>query len=162
MPARRQPGLVAGVLTAGLVLSGCTRAVDVPAAPFAADPLCASVVLALPEDLAGLPRLRTGSQATVAWGDPTDPVVLRCGVPPPGPTSDPCVTAEDGTASVDWLEVAGEEDPDGGRPWRFTTYGRSPAVEVLVPASVTSTRSTSFLLDLGPAIATVEQRRSCL
>lgn len=130
---------------------------SVPVAPHAADPLCADVVLALPQDLGAMPRLRTGSQATVAWGEESDPVVLRCGVEPPGPTTDPCVTADDGAASVDWVSV---EDSDG--TWTFTTYGRSPAVEVVVPASVAAASSTSFLLDLGPAVARVAQTRACL
>ncbi len=143
-------------------LAGCSSAVVVEAAPHAADPLCASVVLALPQDLDGLPRLRTTSQVTVAWGDPSDPVVLRCGVEPPGPTTDQCVTAADEASSVDWLAVSGPADETGAADWTFTTYGRSPAVEVTVPASVTSTRSTAFLLELGPAIAQVEQTRRCL
>lgn len=134
----------------------------VPVAPYAADPLCAEVVLALPESLGDLPRLDTSSQATVAWGDRTDPVVLRCGVEPPPPTTDPCVTAEDGSTSVDWIAVEGTDEETGDTAWTFTTYGRSPAVEVRVPSAVTSTRSTSFLLDLGPAVSRVEQTRQCL
>jgi len=134
----------------------------VDVAPHAADPVCASVVLALPEDLDDLPRVRTSSQATVAWGDPTDPVVLRCGVEPPGPTTDQCVTAADDASSVDWIAVSGPADESGAADWTFTTYGRSPAVEVQVPASVTATRSTSFLLELGQAISQVEQTRRCL
>ncbi|WP_149202746.1 DUF3515 domain-containing protein [Actinotalea subterranea] len=151
-----------GSLLAAAALAGCSQPVVVPVAPHAAEPLCADVVLALPVDLGDLERLETGSQATVAWGDRADPVTLRCGVEPPAPTTDHCVTAEDERASVDWVAVPGEADEDGSAPWTFTTYGRSPAVEVQVPASVTSTRSTSFLLDLGPAIAQVEQTRTCL
>lgn len=152
---------VSGVLLLAAV-SGCAARVSVPVATYAADPACAALVLALPHDLADLPRLRTTSQATVAWGEPTDPVVLRCGVEPPGPTTDQCVTADDGTTSVDWIAVPGEADEGGATAWTFTTYGRSPAVEVRVPASVTSTRSTSFLLELGPAVTTVEATRHCL
>ncbi|WP_372595508.1 DUF3515 domain-containing protein [Actinotalea sp.] len=143
-------------------MAGCSSAVVVDVAPHAAEPLCASIVLALPEDLDGLERLRTTSQATVAWGDPGDPVVLRCGVEPPGPTTDQCVTAEDEAGSVDWIAVSGPAAQDGSADWTFTTYGRSPAVEVQVPASVTATRSTSFLLELGPALSQVEQTRRCL
>lgn len=152
------------VVAAGLVtaVAGCSVAVPVEVAPQAADPRCADVVLALPDVLDGMPRHRTTSQATVAWGDPADPVVLRCGVETPPPTTDRCVTAEDGRAAVDWVAVPGEEDADGAAPWTFTTYGRTPAVEVTVPASVVGTGSTSFLLDLGPAVATVEQVRACL
>jgi len=153
---------VAALALGPAALAGCSSAVVVEAAPHAADPLCASVVLALPQDLDGLPRLRTTSQVTVAWGDPSDPVVLRCGVEPPGPTTDQCVTAADEASSVDWLAVSGPADESGAADWTFTTYGRSPAVEVTVPASVTSTRSTAFLLELGPAIAQVEQTRRCL
>lgn len=149
-------------LTAPLVLAGCARAVTVPPAPHAADPECAHVVLALPRTLGELERLDSGTQGAAMWGDPTDPVVLRCGVEPPGPTTERCVQADDGEVSVDWIAVAGEEDADGAAPWTFTTYGREPAVEVRVPASVTATSSTSFLVDLGPAVARVEQERACL
>ena len=58
--------------------------------------------------------------------------------------------------------VPGAEDESGASPWTFTTYGRDPAVEVRVPASVTSTRSTSFLLELGAAIERVPATRACL
>lgn len=156
---RARVGLGAGLACAGL-LSACSNAVPVDVAPYAADPLCAEVVLALPRDLGGLPRLGTTSQATVAWGDPADPVVLRCGVEPPGPTTDRCVNADDGETSVDWINIPGDEREDGS--WLFTTYGRVPAVEVVVPAAVTETSSTSFILDLGPAVSKVEQTRACL
>lgn len=159
----RRRAVAALVVGAGLVgVAGCSSPVGVPAAPYAADPVCAEVVLALPRELAGMPRLVTSSQATVAWGDRSAPVVLRCGVEPPPPSTDPCVNADDGTVSVDWLAVEGEAGPDGSADWTFVTYGREPAVEVRVPAQVTATRSTSFLVDLGPAVARVEQTRACL
>jgi hypothetical protein len=157
--------LVAAATVAALVgpLTACAARVQVGAAPSAGDPVCASVVLALPDALGALPRLRTTSQASVAWGDRAHPVVLRCGVEPPGPTTDQCETADDGRGTaVDWVAVPGEAREDGSADWTFTTYGRSPAVEVRVPAEVTSTRSTSFLLELGPAIAQVPAERHCL
>ncbi len=144
------------------LLAGCAATVPVQVAPNAHDPVCAEVVLRLPDDLDGMPRLRTDAQATVAWGETTAPVVLRCGVDPLPPTTDACVTAADDRASVDWVAVPGEADDAGNAPWTFTTYGRSPAFEVAVPAAVTATRSTSFLVDLGPAIARVAATRSCL
>ena len=149
-----------------LLASACSSPLTVPAAPHAADPRCAEIVLALPDDLDGMPRIGTGSQATVAWGDRDAPVVLRCGVEVPPPTTDPCVTVDDGLVSVDWLaveaapEAPGPDDPAAG-DWTFTTFGREPAVEVLVPAEVAATRSTSFLVDLGPAMARVVQTRAC-
>lgn len=162
MVVRRLPRAGAGVALVAAGLAGCTSPVGVDPAPHAADPLCADVVLALPRELAGMPRLTTSSQATVAWGDEDAPVVLRCGVEPPPPSTDPCVSADDGSVSVDWLAVEGPADADGDADWTFTTYGRSPAVEVRVPAAVAASRSTSFLIDLGPAVARVEQTRSCL
>lgn len=142
-------------------LGACTTPVGVSAAPHAADPACAEVVLALPRELDGMARLRTSSQATAAWGEPDAAVVLRCGVEPPPPTTDPCVSADDGTVAVDWLAIEGDATPDGA-PWTFVTYGRDPAVEVRVPAAVAASRSTSFLLELGPAVARVDQTRACL
>lgn len=151
---------------AGLALvaasAGCASRVPVEPAPSADDPVCAEVVLALPQDLGELARLRTTSQASVAWGDPAHPVVLRCGVTPPGPSTDQCVTADDGEVAVDWVAVPGAADDQGAADWTFTTYGREPAVEVVVPAEVTGSRSTAFLMELGPAIARVPATRSCL
>lgn len=161
VPGRRGTRATPALL-AGAVLAGCASPVGVEAAPDAADPLCAEVVLALPRELDGMARLRTSSQATAAWGDRDAPVVLRCGVEPPPPSADPCVSADDGTVAIDWLTREGPAGPDGSADWTFTTYGRDPAVEVLVPAEVAASRSTSFLLDLGPAVARVEQTRSCL
>lgn len=160
-PTAARARAVGAVGLAGALLVGCASPVGVPAAPYAHDPVCAEVVLALPRELVGMPRLTTSSQATAAWGDRAHPVVLRCGVEPPPPTTDPCVTADDGVVAVDWIAVEGEPGPKGA-DWTFTTYGRVPAVEVRVPAAVAAERSTSFLLDLGPAVARVEQTRSCL
>src|SRR5665647_2459283 len=129
----RRARVLVAVLLAGTAcgVTGCAASITVPAGPYAADPLCAAVVLALPRDLDGMARVGTGSQATAAWGDPRDPVVLRCGVEPPAPTTDPCVTADDGTTAVDWVAVEGVPAADGTAAWTFTTYGRNPAVEVV-------------------------------
>lgn len=141
-------------------LTACAAPVTVPAAPDAADPRCADVVLALPDDLDGMPRLDTSSQATTAWGERGAPVVLRCGVEPPPPTTDPCTVVDDGRVSVDWVTTT-TAGPDG-ETWTFTTYGREPAVEVRVPPEVTAVRSGSFLVDLGPAVSRAEQVSTCL
>ena len=150
---------VAGVV----LLTGCAAAAEVTAAPFADDPVCAEVILALPQVLADAERIDTTSQGTAAWTHdrPQDAIVLRCGVPPLPPTTDRCVTATDGAGtSIDWVTVPGDEA--AGTPWTFTTYGREPAVEVIVPTSVTSERSTSFLVDLGAAVSHTAQTRQCL
>lgn len=155
VPPRRALPVVAAAL---LTLTACAPVVAVEVAPHATDPVCASVVLALPEQLAqDLPRLDTDAQATTAWGRPDGAVVLRCGVEPLGPTADRCqsVSTPNGP-TIDWVVV--EESGD----WRFTTYGRVPAVEVLVPEAVTEFSTTSFVDLLGPAVALTEQQRSCL
>jgi hypothetical protein len=153
----RGGGVLAVTFAAGLV-GGCASAVPVDPATHATDPDCASLILATPDRLGdGLDRRRTTAQATTAWGNPA--IVLRCGIEPPGPTTERCetVTTPDGP-SVDWLVVQDDQDA-----WTFTTYGRVPAVEVLVPAAVAAERSTAFLDGLGPAIAAhTEQQRGCL
>ncbi|WP_454051487.1 DUF3515 family protein [Cellulomonas sp. Marseille-Q8402] len=179
---RRTVVLLAGLgLVATPVLAGCAQAVGVAVAPDATDPDCARVVLALPESLGdGLEQRRTTSQATSAWGEPGDPVTLRCGVEVPGPTTEQCVTVETASGpSIDWLVRAdaepADEDADaatggvddlatdpGSSDWTFVTYGRDPAVEVHVPASVVAERSTSFLDALSTAVSQVEASRSCL
>lgn len=158
---RPPPSAAVAIVVAVMAAAGCSRPVPVPVAPYAADPDCATVVLALPDGLAGLPRLETGSQATVAWGDRTAPVVLRCGVEPPPPTTDPCVTIADATASVDWLATPTGEGAEGR--WTFTTYGREPAVEVVLPSSGqdAATVGQEVLLALGPAVARVPADRAC-
>ena len=162
MLRRSRPLAALLALVASTSLAGCATRVAVEPAPSAGDPVCAKVVLTLPDTLGGLPRLLTDSQASVAWGDPAHPVVLRCGVEPPGPTTDQCVTADDGTYSVDWVAVPGEADAEGYADWTFTTYGRSPAVEVFVPSQVTDTRSTAFLMELGRAVSQVPATRHCV
>lgn len=61
-----------------------------------------------------------------AWGDPA--IIARCGVESPGPTASGCL-------SVDGIDWVGSELSDGGR---YVTYGRSPAIEVLVPTKYNS------------------------
>ncbi len=153
-----RPFALAALAAAVLALSGCASpVVSVPVAPEAHHPDCARIVLALPDELDGQPRHTTSSQATRAWGDPREAVTLRCGVPVPAPTTETCTTADDLQGhAVDWVSV---EDEAG---WTFTTYGRHPAVEVFVPAAVAAERSTSFLLDLGPAVSLVPATRACL
>lgn len=160
------------MLVGAPLLAGCAQAVGVSVAPHAADPDCARVVLTLPETLGdGLERLRTTSQATAAWGSHSAAVTLRCGVEVPGPTTEQCVTVESATGpAVDWLVQAdGPTDGNAGTTadprasdWTFVTYGRDPAVEVRVPATVAAERSTSFLDGLSAAVAQIEATRSCL
>lgn len=155
----RRPALAAVAAVPVLALAaGCAPTVPVHVAPYATDPVCASIVLASPPSLAdGLDRVATDAQATTAWGEPGAAVVLRCGVEPLGPTTDRCQSVETPNGpTIDWVVV--EDDGD----WTFTTYGRVPALELRVPEEVATTRSTSFVDLLGPAAAMARQERSCL
>ncbi len=64
-------------------------------------------------------------------------MLLRCGVEPLGPTTDRCVSVD----GVDW--VIDESDAPN---YLFTTYGRTPAVEVLIDNDVVS--GTTAIADL--------------
>lgn len=106
-----------------VALTACSSSVKV--APFegADDGSCDVVADAWPATVAGqTPRVTAVQSSSVAaWGDPA--IIARCGAPILGPTTDQCLDIN----GVDW--VATELD-DG---IKFTTYGRSPALEVLVP-----------------------------
>lgn len=113
-------------LAAVSALAGCTQPMVVDAAEYASDPLCAQVMLAIPTTVAGLEMRPTTSQATAAWGEEFA-LVARCGVEPPGPTTDQCLAIGTGSVQVDW--VISEADD----AWVAVTFGRSPALEMTVP-----------------------------
>lgn len=96
-------------------------AVTVPEAGGSAACLTASTQF--PPTVAGRAAVATDpvAPAVHAWGDPA--IIARCGVPEPGPTADQCLTV----SGVDWIV---QPLSDGTR---FTTFGRSPALEVLIP-----------------------------
>lgn len=150
---------MAGVaaLTGGATLAGCASPVTVAPAPHASDPVCAEVLLRSPQVLLGVERRPTTAQSSRAWGDV--PVVLRCGVEPPGPSPERCVRIEGAAGeAVDWLALEGSD------AWVFVTYGRNPAVEVTVPFAALDdgAQPTAALVDLGPAIAATSVERTCL
>ncbi|UVJ41613.1 DUF3515 domain-containing protein [Arthrobacter sp. CJ23] len=132
-----------------LVLSGCSPAVDVAAAGDAANPACAPMMVALPDSIGDAARRKTNSQATAAWGDPSQ-VILRCGVNVPGPTTDRCVSVND----VDWVIKEGEPF------WTLTTYGREPATEILMDVDKIS--SATVLADLSAAAGKIKATRNCV
>ena len=155
-PPGRIRTLVATVsaLAAALSLAGCSQVVPVEAAPHAADPDCAAVVVRLPDVIgagtdAELSTRETDAQGTGAWGSPAG-VVLRCGATPPGPTTQRCVSVD----GVDWII----DESDAPR-YLFTTYGRTPAVEVLVDNDVIS--GTTAITDLSAAVAAIPADDAC-
>jgi hypothetical protein len=139
------------LLGAGVILaaSACSPIVDVDPAEDAANPACAPMMVILPQFVADFPRRETSSQATAAWGDPSR-VILRCGVPAPGPTTDQCVNVN----GIDWVLREG----DGS--WTAVTYGRTPATELVFnPDEVAE---STILVDLADAAAKIPQTDRCL
>ncbi len=148
MYARRRAltALLAG--SALLSVSACASTANVDAAPYAADPECAEVMLALPEAIGDHQVRETNAQGTAVWGDPMA-VIARCGVEPPGPSTEHCVSAD----GVDWLSV--EEDEN----WRLTSYGREPAVEVIL--DIEQVASSTAMTAMSGAVENIEQTREC-
>ncbi|WP_165067168.1 DUF3515 domain-containing protein [Marisediminicola senii] len=118
-----------------LGITGCTAAVPMEAAPDAANPTCAEVSVRLPDAIDDLELRQTDAQATGAWGDPAL-VLLRCGVEVPGPSTLRCVTID----GVDWLVDDSVEEYG-----TFTTYGRDPAVQVVVDHDTSDSNALNAL-----------------
>ncbi|AWB90646.1 DUF3515 domain-containing protein [Salinibacterium hongtaonis] len=119
------------------------------AAPYATSVDCAEITVRLPDAINDLKLRETDAQATAAWGDPTA-VLLRCGVEVPGPSTLPCFTVK----GIDWLR----DDADAPT-FVFTTYGRDPAVEVVIDAEATS--GTSALLAIANAVGSIPATGAC-
>ena len=146
----RPPGRTVAVCALGLVLalSACAPPVDVQPADDAANPVCAEMMVVLPGEIAGAALRPTNSQATAAWGEPAQ-IVLRCGVTPPSPTTDPCVSVN----GVDWLAREGEP------AWTLTTYGREPATEILFDPEVVA--SSTVLAEISAAAGRIPADGAC-
>lgn len=109
----------------------------------AADPACGAVASQWPAAVSGREPVAVTpeSPAVRAWGDPA--IVARCGVATPGPSTDSCISVN----GVDWLATP---LTDGTR---FVTYGRSPALEVLIPAASSGSAAEGSLLPVFTAAA---------
>jgi hypothetical protein len=137
------------VALATTLLTGCVQAVPLQPADNANDPACADVIVRLPDTVADKPKRETTAQATGAWGDPAA-VLLHCGVTVPGPTTDTCIALN----GVDWIADESEAAED---TYRYTTYGRVPAVEVVINADPDTggVSGTTALIDLTSAVQVV-------
>jgi len=134
-----------------LLLAGCAPTVALEPAPEATSTVCAEVSVRLPDTVAGLAKRLTNAQATGAWGEPAS-VILHCGVPSPAPTAElPCITVE----GIDWLRDD-KDDPN----FIFTTYGREPAVEVIINGDQAS--GLEALTDLAPAVGRLPVEGTCV
>lgn|GEM_PF-191966 len=140
--------LLAAIVVAAL--SGCATAVALEPAANATDPGCAEISARLPDTVVGLEYHETNAQGTGAWGSPTA-VILRCGVAEPAPTSTlPCVLVD----NVYWLR-----DDTNAPSYVFTTYGRSPATEVIVNRDAASPGAALF--DLVGAVGFARETGGC-
>lgn len=150
-PRRLLAAATASVLT--LALGGCAGTVSMEPADAADDPSCAALTVRLPETLAGQERRWTDAQATGAWGSPAA-ALLTCGVPEPGPTTQRCELVE----GVYWIVDDGQAEEN---LFTFTTFDRTPAVQVFIDFDVISSADT--LRALSPIIDTVlaANGRSC-
>ena len=142
-------------LLALAALTACTQTVPVEPAENATDKKCASVIVDIsrngPEVLGdGLESRETDAQGTAAWGNPSG-VILRCGVPEPLPTATLACSSVEG---IDWLV-----DNSKAPIYVATSYGRSPAVEVVIDRDVIS--PAAALTGLADAVSLTEQTRKC-
>ncbi|MET1052418.1 MAG: DUF3515 family protein [Mycetocola sp.] len=139
-----------------VLLTGCTQSVALTAAADANNPACADVTVRLPEVVAEKPQRETDAQATGAWGDPAA-VILHCGVAVPGPTTDPCISLN----GIDWIADESQASDD---TYRYTTYGRDPAIEVVINADAATggVSGTTALIDLTAAVQAIPATTACV
>jgi hypothetical protein len=141
----RPVALAAGLLVTLATLTACAPTVALEPAGDANNAGCADVIVRLPDTVADLTRRETNAQSTAAWGSPEVPnqpgVLLRCGVDVPAASTLPCVPLE----GVYFLRD--DSDPDF---LKFTTFGRDPAIDVIVD---TNTVPGVALNELLPALA---------
>jgi hypothetical protein len=143
-------GAILTLATGTVLLSGCTAAVPMQPAADAQNPRCADIIVHLPATVADLPERETNAQATGAWGDPAA-ILLHCGVDVPKPTTLPCLSIN----GVDWIE----DDSDAPR-YRYTTYGRDPATELLIDSGMVS--GSTVLVDLATAVSSIPATGHCV
>ncbi|CAN5495971.1 hypothetical protein BH10ACT4_BH10ACT4_00090 [soil metagenome] len=141
-------GLLAPLLLA--TLAACAPTVPLTPAGDATNPQCAEIIVRLPQSVVDQPIRETNAQATGAWGNPTS-VLLRCGVPQPAPSAS-CSTVN----GIDWVV-----DVSGAPRYVYTTWGRSPATQVVVDTKLTQGQEAVILDDLSNAIGSIKQTKAC-
>ena len=138
------------MLAGSLILAGCASAVPLTPAADATSAACADVIVHLPSTVADQASRETNAQATGAWGDPAA-VLLHCGVTVPAPTTLPCLNIN----GIDWIE-----DDSDAPTYRYTTYGRDPAIEIVIDSEAVS--GSTALIDVANAVGYVPATSACL
>jgi hypothetical protein len=141
-------GLLAPFLLA--LLTACVPTVPLTPAVNATDPKCAEIIVRLPKSIVDQPLRETNAQATGAWGNPTS-VLLRCGVAQPAPSAS-CSTVN----GIDWVV-----DVSGSPRYVYTTWGRSPATQVVVDTKLTQGSGAIILDALSNAVGSIAQTKAC-
>ena len=104
----------------------------------------------LPDAVDGQERRSTNAQSTAAWGNPAT-VILRCGIAPVEISTLPCVTAN----GVDWII-----DESAKPSFRFISFGRTPALEVIVDSE--NAVGVNALDSLAEAVKSIEPTKKCV
>ena len=141
MPISRAVIAVVATVTLVASLAGCSAIVPLRPAADANNPGCANVTVRLPDTVADQERRETNAQATGAWGTPTS-VLLYCGVEVPSASTQRCIQVE----GIYWL-VDDTDKPT----YVLRSYGREPAIDVVVDTTVSGT--TPALMDLARVVS---------
>lgn len=150
MKMSRLAALSAAAIALTLSLSACSPTVSLEPAADANNPGCADVIVRLPDAVDGQERRTTNAQSTAAWGNPAT-VILRCGIAPVEISTLPCVTAN----GVDWII-----DESAKPSFRFISFGRAPALEVIVDSE--NAVGVNALDSLAEAVKSIEPTKKCV
>jgi hypothetical protein len=146
----RKSHLQLGILSfAVLALTGCSPMVALEPAEEANNPECAEIIVRLPDTVADQTKRTVNAQSTAAWGEPVA-VILRCGLEPVETSALPCVTA----SNVDWLI-----DDSNAPSFRFISYARFPATEVIIDSTVVA--GITVLEQLAASVGVLEASKRC-
>ncbi len=150
MKMSRLAALSVAAIALTLSLSACSPTVSLEPAADANNPGCAHVIVRLPSAVDGQERRTTNAQSTAAWGNPAT-VILRCGIEPVEISTLPCVTAN----GVDWII-----DESAKPSFRFISFGRTPALEVIVDSE--NAVGVNALDSLAEAVKSIEPTKKCV
>jgi hypothetical protein len=130
-------------------LTACSPIVALEPAADSNNPECAEIIVRLPSELAELEKRSVNAQSTAAYGSPVA-VILRCGLEQVLVSELPCVSAGD----VDWL-VDAQNAPN----YRFISFARNPATEVIIDSRVVS--GVSVLEQLAGSVGVLDAPSRC-